>query len=157
MALGVILLVVLIGASTAQVLTRYVLNSSLIGTEELARYCFIWMSLLGGAICVGKWAHSSVSILSDLLPQKGKDLLFILINLLIVVCALIFLSGGMEMVQTAGSQLSPSLRIPKKFVYLSVPVGGFGMLLHSIEHMIRTLGKLFGKEESEESKEVEPS
>lgn len=60
-----ILFIVLIAASFVQVFTRYIMNSSLVGTEELARYCFIWMSLLGGSIAVGKWAHTSMAFSTD--------------------------------------------------------------------------------------------
>ena len=51
MTVSILLLVLLVGSSAAQVFTRYILNNSLIGTEEVARYCFIWISMLGGSIC----------------------------------------------------------------------------------------------------------
>ena len=72
MTVSILLLVLLVGSSAAQVFTRYILNNSLIGTEDVARYCFIWISMLGGSICVGRWAHSTVSILSDALPESGQ-------------------------------------------------------------------------------------
>ena len=48
---ALLLLAVLTGAMAVQVFTRYVLGSSLSGTEELGRYCFIWMTMLGASIC----------------------------------------------------------------------------------------------------------
>ena len=142
MTISVLLLVILVGASALQVFTRYVLNNSLVGTEEVARYCFIWMSMLGGSICVGRWAHSTVSILSAALPEAGKQILFIVINLLIIVCAYIFVSGGIEMFVAAGNQLTPTMRIPKCLIYLCVPLGGVGMALHSVEHILVTVLEL---------------
>lgn len=152
MAVSVLLLVLLVGASAVQVFTRYVLNNSLVGTEEVARYCFIWMSMLGGSICVGRWAHSTVSILSDALPETGRKLLFILINVLIVICAYIFVTGGIEMFIASGNQLTPTMRIPKCLIYLCVPLGGAGMGLHSIEHILVTVKELTdGKKGGDES------
>lgn len=54
MSISILLLIILVIASALQVFTRYVLNNSLVGTEEVARYCFIWMSMLGGSVCVGR-------------------------------------------------------------------------------------------------------
>lgn len=142
MTVSVLLLVILVGASAIQVFTRYVLNNSLVGTEEIARYSFIWMSMLGGSICVGRWAHSTVSILSDALPEKGRKILFIFINMLIIVCAYIFVTGGVDMFIAAGNQLTPTMRIPKCLIYLCVPLGGAGMGLHSIEHIMVTVKEL---------------
>ena len=145
MTVSVLLLVLLVGASAAQVFTRYVLNNSLIGTEEVARYCFIWMSMLGGSICVGRWAHSTVSIVSDALPELGQKILFIFINVLIIICAYIFVTGGINMFIAAGDQLTPTMRIPKCLIYLCVPLGGAGMGLHSVEHILVSVKELADK------------
>ena len=67
---ALLLLAVLTGAMAVQVFTRYVLGSSLSGTEELGRYCFIWMTMLGASICVSSDSHAAVTILNDHL--KGR-------------------------------------------------------------------------------------
>ena len=151
MSISILLLIILVIASALQVFTRYVLNNSLVGTEEVARYCFIWMSMLGGSVCVGRWAHSTVSILSDALPKMGKKILFIIISLLIIVSAYIFVSGGIEMFVAAGNQLTPTMRIPKCLIYLCVPLGGAGMALHSIEHILVTVQELTKPEKGGET------
>ena len=43
---GVALFCVLIVACVLQVFFRFVLNNSLAWSEELARYCFIWMHMI---------------------------------------------------------------------------------------------------------------
>lgn len=100
-----ILFIVLIAASFVQVFTRYIMNSSLVGTEELARYCFIWMSLLGGSIAVGKWAHTSISVLYDLLPNVPQKLMFCLHNLLVIALSVIFIMGGIAMMKVSWGQM----------------------------------------------------
>ena len=49
---GMILFVILIFACVAQVFFRFVLNNSLSWTEELARYCFIWMHMIGASLLI---------------------------------------------------------------------------------------------------------
>ena len=96
-----ILFIVLIISSTLQVFTRYFLNSSLVGTEELARYCFVWMSLLGGSIAVGRWAHTSISVIYDRLPPVPQKCMRIVHNILVLVLCYIFIKGGFTMMKTA--------------------------------------------------------
>ena len=43
------------------------------GTEECARYCFLWMVFLGSSVCVGEGSHASVELLHDALKGKAKD------------------------------------------------------------------------------------
>ena len=44
--LSVILLAVVIVATALQVFTRYIMNASLSGTDEVARFAFVWMSMM---------------------------------------------------------------------------------------------------------------
>lgn len=131
-----VVFIVLIVASFIQVVTRYVFNASLTGTEELARYCYIWMSLLGGSIAVGRWAHTSISILYDRLKGKPKKILFIFYNICVILLSLIFITGGITVMKISANQMSPSLHISKALVYLAVPLSGFGMLMHALEFIL---------------------
>lgn len=142
MTVAGVLFIILICASFVQVVTRYVFNASLTGTEELARYCYIWMSLLGGSIAVGKWAHTSITVLYDLLPKVPKKLMFCFHNICVILLALIFIFGGIKMMQVSGNQTTPSLHLPKSIIYLAVPVTGVGMILHAFEHISYTLENL---------------
>lgn len=153
MAIAVVLFIVLIIASAVQVFTRYVLNASLVGTEELARYCFIWMSLLGGSIAVGRWAHTSISVLYDLLPRVPKKLTFCLQNLFIIGLSVIFIMGGVAMMQVSMGQSTPTLHLPKPIIYLAVPLCGAGMILHSAEHILGTLDELRHRKDNELTEE----
>ena len=146
-----IVFIVLIVASSLQVFTRYVLNASLVGTEELARYCFIWMSLLGGSIAVGRWAHTSISVLYDLLSGVPKKGVFCLQNAFVIVLSVILIAGGITMMMATANQSTPTLHIPRWVIYLAVPLSGAGMCLHAVEHILATvLGK--NKERFEEEK-----
>lgn len=133
---AIILLVIIIVASSWQVFTRYVLNSSAIGTEELARFSFVWMSMLGGSVCVGKKAHPAVTFLGDSLKGVPKRLLGVTIYILIVLCSLIFVAYGVQMVMITGTQMSPSLGVQMSLIYLSIPVGGAGMILHALSGIL---------------------
>jgi TRAP-type C4-dicarboxylate transport system permease small subunit len=142
---SIVLLVGILIASTLQVITRYIFNSSLTGTEELARYCSIWMSMLGASICVRYGTHASVSLINDSLTGKVKCVHSILINLLIIILAIILINQGFKMVNLTWTQCSPSLRIPMSYVYLAIPVGSIGMVLNAVRNIVESFIKWEGR------------
>ena len=63
---GIAVFLVLILACVMQVFFRFVLNHSLSWTEELARYCFIWMHMLGASLLIEGSGHATVTAVLDL-------------------------------------------------------------------------------------------
>ncbi len=139
--LGVGCFTVIVVASTLQVFTRYVMNSSLLGTEEVARYCFIWATLLGSCICVSRFTHASVNILNDSLKGNLKKIHASLIDVAVLIAAIILFVEGLNMIGIVQTQLSNVLRIPMWVVYLALPVSGFGMAACSIERILERLSE----------------
>jgi TRAP-type C4-dicarboxylate transport system permease small subunit len=67
---ALVFLGIMVIALFVQVFTRYIMNASLSGTEELARYCFVWCTMLGAGICVASDDHAAVTILNDSLKAN---------------------------------------------------------------------------------------
>ncbi|MCQ4838222.1 TRAP transporter small permease, partial [[Clostridium] symbiosum] len=96
-------------AMAVQVFTRYVLGSSLTGTEELGRYSFIWMTMLGASICVSSDSHAAVTILNDHLKWRMKGGHKISVDILILACAVLLFIQGIKMAAMSTRQLTPTL------------------------------------------------
>lgn len=133
---AVALLATISVALLLQVITRYVFNSSLLGSEEFALYAFIWMSMLGGSLAVGNSSHSVVSILNDALKPKGKRIHNFIIDLVILAFALLLVVKGIEMAIVSAGQVTPAIHLPKPAVYASLVVSGIGIVLNSIRNLI---------------------
>ena len=85
----VAMLGIMVVVTGAQIVCR-VFFTSLSWSEEATRYLLIWSTLLGAG-CVYKHAgHISITLLQDLLPEKAKDVIQILIHGL---CILLFEIG----------------------------------------------------------------
>lgn len=138
-----ILLMVIVAAMFLQVFTRYVLNASLTGTEELGRYCFVWMNMLGAGLCVSKVSNASVSVLNDFLRGRAKVWHSIFLELSTGIMAVILFAQGISLARVAAGQVSPALRIPMWLVYASIATGSTGIALNSLNNILkRWEGKL---------------
>lgn len=139
---AIILLVFVIIASSLQVFTRYALNASMTGTEEFARYCFVWLNMLGASLCVKTGSHAVVSILNDKLKNNAKEIHTAVIQSFIIISSLLMIVQGLRMVFMTTTQLSPTLRIPMCYIYLAVPVGGIGILFNAFSNILFSLQKI---------------
>lgn len=139
--MAVVLTFLIVVSTTIQVFTRFVLGAALVGTEEVARYSFVWASMLGAAICVSRSSHSAVSFIPDMLKGKVKDIHSIIVQILIMILAIIFIVQGYNMILVTLKQLSPTLKIPMWLVYLSIPLGGVAMVIASICNILNIIMK----------------
>ena len=71
-------LVVFLSAMTLavflEILFRYVFHFPLFWTEEFARYCLVWSSLLGATIAFKRGEHIAVTFFMDRLPTRSRRL-----------------------------------------------------------------------------------
>lgn len=140
------LLVVLMSAIvldvTIQVVSRYLFQSPLSFTDELAGFLLIWVGLLGSAYATGEKQHLAIDLISHNLPPERKRRLDILINLIVVLFGLGVLGvGGFWLVYTSFlfGQVSAAMELSLGFVYLVVPVSGILIAYYAIDNTLTEL------------------
>lgn len=74
---------VMLGSSLMQVFFRYVMNSSLMWTEELARLMAVATTYFGGVVVLIAREHIKVDIIETLVPPRAMALLAIVGDILI--------------------------------------------------------------------------
>ncbi len=118
----------ILATGAAQVMMRYLFNSSLVWSEELMRYMFIWMILVGAAVTFRNDGHIEIDFFTGLLPAKFRKLLFYLAKGLIIFTLLLLIPAGFDLAIRSKSSLTGALQLSRFWVYLSVPVGSLFML-----------------------------
>lgn len=106
-------------------------------SEEITRYLFVWLSMLGSAVALRRGSHMQVDILIDLFPDKVKNAIEFLTNTLVIAFFLLIIIYGSNLVAMTYKQSSAGLGIPMSYPYLALPVGGALMLLFTIEAIIK--------------------
>ncbi|MGI6225944.1 MAG: TRAP transporter small permease [Peptococcales bacterium] len=122
-----------------QVISRHIPGSNLYFTEELARFMFIWAVFLASAICTRKQSHAAIELFVSWMPKGLKKIsLFIASVCSLFFFALIFIKG-IQLTMVTWSQASPAMEIPMGIIYLAIPVGGFLMLIFTIENIYKEI------------------
>jgi TRAP-type C4-dicarboxylate transport system permease small subunit len=127
LALAVPMTLVMLACVVWQVVGRYFLGSSTSFTDELSRFLFIWVSLLGAAYVLGKRGHIAITGLIDMAPRGVRRGFDILIAGLVIVFALVVLGwGGWLLVERnlRLGQVTPAMLVPVAYVYIIIPLSG---------------------------------
>jgi len=146
-----------------QVFMRYVMGNSLSWSEELARYCSIWLIYIGISYGVKKHRHIKVDAFLSLIKDKrGKLVIDIISNLAFLVFAIFVAFRGYFIIEKLLElgQVSPANQIPIAFIYLAAPFG-MGLtairLLQNISSQLKTLlskGEFTAENDLEELRKV---
>lgn len=137
--LVIILGTVLLGSLSAGVISRYVFNSPIFWSDELALFCLAWITFVGASMSLKAKASPSITMLTDSVNPKIRKVIQVIANviLLIFVVYIFYLSIVWITGPTISHQISTSLKWPKIYFYLSVPVSFFLMIVHTLELVLK--------------------
>lgn len=140
-----ILLITMVTVIFAQVISRFVFNSPLSWSEELARYLFIWIIFIGASVAVREKAHFGIDFFVELFPNNLQKIMEYVSYLSMIIFAGVMIIYGIEMVKWTHMQISPSLHIHMSLPNLAIPVSGMLICINVIFNMFTKKGY---KEES---------
>ena len=124
-----------------QVFCRFVIKAALPWSEELSIYILAWVSFLGASIGVKRGAHIGVEAVIQLFPKKIQRYFVLFSYCICTVFFVMIVYYGMLIVQKQiiTGQVSPAMRIPMYYAYLSVPVGSTFIVIRFIEKFFTEL------------------
>jgi len=135
-----VLLVVAVAALlvpvTLQMISRLTgLIPAWIWTEEMARFLFIWMVMLGAMIGVRDGTHFDVDVWPELKP-RANAMLRIVSMLFVLLFALVFVWYGVKFVQFGWNQTSELADMPMTYIFIAWPLTGLTWLLFGGERLL---------------------
>ncbi|MGD9847015.1 MAG: TRAP transporter small permease [Variibacter sp.] len=120
-------LTVLVVIVFGQVLLRYLTYQPLAWTEEVARYFFVWLSLLGAAVAARRGQHFAVDAIQKSLSPRLAKALATAIHIIEASFYALLAFAGLRTALLVHGQSSPTLDLPMSLPYLAIPVGALMM------------------------------
>jgi len=107
------------------VVLRYGFNSGIDISDELSRYCFIWLTYIGAMVAMREKGHLGVDTLVKHLGLGGKKLCLFLSESLMLGCNVLFFVGTWKMHELQVTNVSPVVGLSMIWVYgIGYVVGG---------------------------------
>jgi TRAP-type C4-dicarboxylate transport system permease small subunit len=131
-----VLIAAMIVPVTLQILSRFFdFIPMYIWTEEVARFCLIWLIMLGATIAVRDGTHFEVDVLPTPTTARGKAVSRLIVHVSIFLVALVFAIFGVSFTQFAYIQNSEMTGINMATLYVSWPLAGLVWLLFLVEKL----------------------
>jgi TRAP-type transport system small permease protein len=133
---------VLIVPVSLQVFSRYTsLIPSYIWTEEMARFLFVWMIMIGAMVGIREGTHFEVDVWPRLGP-RANALLKIVTSVFVLAFALVFIWWGWEFTRFAFKRFSELADLPLWLIHIAWPIAGVTWVIFQGEHLIDAIGVL---------------
>lgn len=127
-----------------QIFSRYVgFIPRYIWTEELARFCFVWMIMIGAMIGVRENSHFDVDLFPSLRPRVNA-IVRLISHVAMLVFAAVFLYFGYQFTIFGANQLSELAELPMWLIFIAWPLAGAFWLLFLLEKFADDFGVLRG-------------
>lgn len=127
--LGGLILAVMTLAVFVQVLSRFTGLAGIDGIDEIPRYLFVWLVMIGAAAAMHRAEHTRLEYFEQRLGPRGQAALTALTNGVGMLLFLSLIRTSLVLVPNAQFQTSAGLGLPLGYVYVAVPVGATLIIL----------------------------
>ena len=122
-----------------QVITRFVIQVPLIWSEEVARFLFFWVVLLGAAMSVRSRRHFVIDVTMGhrrALGPKARFLLDAVPHLCVLAFSGFLLVQGIAYAEVGLLRVATNSQINMVFVYAAIPVFAALSVVYSISNLL---------------------
>lgn len=125
-----------------QILSRYTgIIPRFIWTEEIARFCFVWIIMIGAMLAVRDGSHFDVDVLPRL-SRRVEAVMRIVVHLAVLFVAQVFVWYGWNFIQFGWYQTSEISGLPMPWIFSAWSLAGVIMTLFILEKIVLELRNL---------------
>jgi TRAP-type C4-dicarboxylate transport system permease small subunit len=122
---------------SANVTLRYVFNSGILWSEEVALTLCVWFIFISLGLGVKQKLNITINLLNrDKLPAWFNKALDLMMELIVIFVGSVMVIYGGTLVKFTMTSIMPATRWPAGLLYMVVPFAGFTMILEALLHIV---------------------
>jgi TRAP-type C4-dicarboxylate transport system permease small subunit len=142
----------------AELSVREIWGVSIFGyTNDLTRFCMVWLSLLGAAVAVKRGSHFVFPILAQKFGPNAAPYLSIISTLTIMAFAAVLIVVGTKVAIIHRNEKFIAIGISRFWQNIAVPISGVLMFLYSLAALPEQIRSLRGTKTHQHQKSVSSS
>ena len=138
-----LMLAIMTGAVFLQVVLRFLGRAGFDGLDEVPRYLFVWLVMIGAAAAMQRGEHTVLDYFVNRLGMRTRAAVIALTNAVAIALFLYLIKLSLVLVPNAQFQSSPGLQLPLGYVYVAIPVGSALLVLPMLRNVFRALSTLW--------------
>ena len=142
---GGLILAVMTGAVFLQVILRFLGRTGIDGLEEVPRYLFVWLIMIGAASAMQRGEHTVLDYFINRLGPRPRAFVAVLTAGAGIALFLFLIKLSFVLVPNAQLQTSAGLELPLGYVFAAIPVGAALIILPMARKLISSLKDLWRK------------
>jgi TRAP-type C4-dicarboxylate transport system permease small subunit len=147
-----LLMLLMIVPVLLQILSRYSgIFPRYIWTEEVARFCFVWIIMIGSMIAVRDESHFKVDLLPPPETDRQQGIANLIVHIAMMLMALVFAWYGCVFAEFGLIQKSEMSGINMLSIYISFPLAGVTWAVFLLERIAADMQLISGQGQSHES------
>ena len=137
------------------VVLRYGFSTGIVFSEEVSRYLFVWMTLLGAVVAMRDHLHIGMDGLIRRLSRNAQRVCFVTSCVLMLGCCWLLLVGGWKQTLLNWDVKAQVSGIPMVAVYGALVVSALGLGLVILAQLYRSVTSRTGSESSADMQSVD--
>jgi TRAP-type transport system small permease protein len=142
---GGLILAVMSAAVFIQVVLRYLGSVGIDGLEEVPRFLFVWLVMIGAAAAMYRDEHTVLDYFVNRLEPRSRGLVVALTNAVGIAVFLYLCKLSLVLVPNAQLQTSAGLGLSLGWVFAALPIGSVLIILPMLRNIYRALKPLWQK------------
>ena len=135
----VALLAVMVVLVFGNVVLRYAFNSGIVFSEEVSRFVFMWLTLLGALVAMHDGAHLGMNSVIASVPVWAQRIFRFASDLLMLGCCALLAHGTWKQVVLAMDDRATVSGVPMGIVFSALLICAGGMALMLLQSLWRQL------------------
>jgi TRAP-type transport system small permease protein len=133
----VLLTIVMVAVVIVQVICRYVFNAPIMGAEDLAKLCMVWIVFLAAGRVTRDDQHIRIDFFMDRVPARARSVADGCTAVLSIGLVLVILVSGLALLSSQHGMKSVGLNIDVTYFSGALPVGMALWILHAVRRQLR--------------------
>jgi TRAP-type transport system small permease protein len=137
--IGGVILAIMTAAVFFQVIMRFIGRSPIDGIDEIPRYLFVWLVMIGAASAMYRGEHTVLDYFVKLLALRGQALVSVFVNLTGIFFLAYLIKLSWVLVPNAQLQTSAGLELPLGYVFAAIPVGSALLIIPMLRNLVEAV------------------